>query len=158
MPDTATSLVDRCTARQLKQLLAFAAGPAQAAPDWLGEIGDRQRIESLLTGMCTSTEHSGAALLEAVCSPDTPLDVLVTVKNVAKRLVAAATGKPQRAAATLLYHLSVASALACHGQSISARDSADRLGLYEELAAELSDEELASVFDQAVERFASGRF
>jgi hypothetical protein len=157
MPDTVSSLVDRCTARQLKELLAFAASPAETAPEWLAEIGDRQRLESLLTEMCSGTDHSGIALLEAVCSPNTPVDVLVAVKDVAKRLAAAAQSKPQGAAATLLYHLSVASAFGHHGQNISAKNFVDRLALYEELATELSDEELASVFDQAVERLVLGR-
>jgi hypothetical protein len=46
-----------------------------------------------------------------------------------------AEAQPQKAAATLLYHLTAASALGCHGRIISSRDPAARLSLYQELAA-----------------------
>jgi len=72
--------------------------------------------------MCTGTEQSGGALLRAVCSPDTPMEARVAIKSVAKRLASAAAAPAQNAAATLLYHLSVASALGRHGQNIPSKD------------------------------------
>ena len=107
-------------------------------------------MEYLLTEMCAGTEQSGGALLQAVCSPDTPVEVLVEIKSVAKRLAVAAEAPAQNAAATLLYHLSVASALGRHGQNISSKDPAERLAFYKDLAAELSDDRLATIFEKAV--------
>jgi hypothetical protein len=78
------------------------------------------------------------------------VEVLVAIKSIAKRLAVAAEAHPQNAAATLLYHLSVASALGYHARNISSKDPAERLPLYKELAAELSDEELAAIFEKAI--------
>jgi hypothetical protein len=150
MSDTEISMLDHCTDRQLKELLALASTSVRATRNWLLEIGDSERLEHLLTEMCTGAEQSGDALLQAVCSPDTPVEALVAIKSVAKRLAVAAAAPAQNAAATLLYHLSVASALGNHGQNISSKDPAERLAFYKDLAAELSDGQLAAIFEKAV--------
>jgi hypothetical protein len=157
MSDTKISMLDHCTGRQLKELLALASTNARVTPNWLLEVGDAEQLQYLLTEMCSGTEHSGGALLEAVCSPDTTVEVLVAIKRIAKRLAVAAEAAPQNAAATLLYHLSVASALGYHQSHISSKDPAGRLALYEELAAELSDDELAAIFEKAVASLPSKR-
>ena len=157
MSDTEISMLDHCTDRQLKELLALASTNVRATRNWLLEIGDSERLEHLLTEMCTGTEQSGGALLEAVCSPDTTVEVLIAIKRIAKRLAVAAEAHPQSAAATLLYHLSVASALGYHKCNISSKDPAERLPLYKELAAELSDEELAAIFEKAIDSLPSAR-
>ncbi len=153
MSDTEISMLDHCTGRQLKELLALASTNVRATRNWLLEIGDSERLEHLLTEMCTGTEQSGGALLQAVCSADTPVEALVAIKSVAKRLAVAAEAPAQNAAATLLYHLSVASALGHHARNISSKTSAERLPLYKDLAAELSDDELAAIFEKAVGSF-----
>jgi len=150
MSDIDTSMLDHCTGRQLKELLALASTDARATRNWLLEIGDSERLESLLTEMCAGARQSATALLRAVCSPATPVEALVAIKSTAKRLAVAAKAAPQNAAATLLYHLSVASALAHHAQNISSKDPSERLSLYKDLAAELSDEQLAAIFETAV--------
>jgi hypothetical protein len=155
MPDARKTAVDDCSARQLKELLGLAAGRAGEPHDWMIELGDRERLERLLTEMCSGTGQSGVALVEAACSPDSSVEVLTAVKDVAKRLIQGAQDSPRRAAATFLYHLSVASALGYHGQTISTNVPADRLPLYEEFALELADERLAAVFERAVERLLS---
>ena len=144
------SMLDKCTGRQLKGLLALASSNVKETRHWLLEIGDSEQLECLLTEMCSDTEHSGGALLHAVCSPDTTLEALVAIKSVAKRLAVAAQAPAQNAAATFLYHLSVASALGNHGQNISSNEPAERLTLYKNLATELFDDSLASVFEKAV--------
>ena len=48
--------------------------------------------------------------------------------------------------------VSVASALLHYAQTISSKDPAERLSLYVELAAQLCDEELASIFEKAIGR------
>jgi hypothetical protein len=153
--DTEIALLHHCTGRQLKQLLALASTDSKVGRISLLEIGDLEQLELLLTGMCAGTGHSAGALLQAVCSPQTPLEVLISVKSTAKRLAIAAEASAQKAAATLLYHLSVASALGCYGQNISSKDAVERLHLYEELAAELADDNLAGVFEKAIIRLAS---
>jgi hypothetical protein len=85
------------------------------------------------------------------------VEVLVDIKSIAKRLAVAAEAPAQNAAATLLYHLSVASALAHHAQNISSRDPAERLPLYKDLAAELSDDQLAAIFEKAIASLPSAR-
>ena len=150
MSDTEISTLKRCTGRQLKELLALASTDATTTRNWLLEIGDLEQLEDLLTEMCTGTGQSAGALLQAVCSPETPVEVLVSVKSSAKRLVTAAEAPAQKAAATLLYHLSVASALWNHSRNISSKDLAERLPLYKDLAAHLADDELAAIFARAI--------
>ena len=92
---------------------------------------------------------------QAVCSPDTPVEALVAIKSVAKRLAVAAEAPTQDAAATLLYHLSVASAPGHHSQDISSKSLSERLPLYKDLAADLSDDQLAAIFEKGVARLPS---
>jgi len=146
-------MLDRCTGRQLKELLALASTDENTARNWLLEVGDMAQLDYLLTEMCADTGQSGGALLRAACSPDTPVDALLAIKSTAKRLAAAAEGPRQEAAATLLYHLTVAAALGRHAQNISSKAAVERLGLYKDLAAELSDDELAAIFEKAVGSF-----
>jgi hypothetical protein len=155
MSDIEISMLDRCTGRQLRELLALASTDEKTTRNWLLEVGDSEQLEYLLTEMCAGTGQSGGALVQAVCSPDTPVDALVAIKSTAKRLAVAAEGPRQEAAATLLYHLTVAAALGRHARNISSKDPAERLGLYKDLAAELSDDELAAVFEKAVANSAS---
>jgi len=156
MSDIEISILDHCTGGQLKELLALASTDERTARYWLVEVGDLEQLEYLLTEMCAGTEQSGQALLRSVCSPDTPADVLIGIKSTAKHLAFAANGPRQDAAATLLYHLTVAAALGHHGRNISSKDPAERLGLYQDLAEGLPDDELAAVFGRAVGRFSAG--
>jgi hypothetical protein len=153
--DTEIALLDHCTGRQLKQLLALASTELKVAKNSLLDIGDLEQLESLLTDMCAGTGHSAGALLQAVCSPQTSVEVLVSVKTTAKRLAVAARAPAQKAGATLLYHLSVASALGRYGRNISSKTPAERLSLYKELAAEFADDQLAAIFEKAVDRMTS---
>jgi hypothetical protein len=150
MPEVDISMLDHCTDRQLRDLLALASTDAQVTRNWLVEVGDSEQLESLLMEMCAGTGDSGGRLVQAVCSPDTSPAELVAIKSTAKRLAVAAHAPAQKAAATLLYHLAVASSQAHHGQNISSKDPAQRLPLYKDLAAELPDDELAAVFERAI--------
>jgi hypothetical protein len=150
MTDTDVSALNHCTGRQLKDLLALAHSEARATRDELLEAGDTEQLEHLLDEMCAGSGQSGAALLPAVLSLETSLEGLTAIKSTAKRLTVAAKDPRQNAAATLLYHLSIASALGRYGKNISSQDPAARLELYQDLAAELSDDELAAIFEKAV--------
>jgi len=150
MAGTEVSTLDRCSGRQLKELLALAATDTKAPRDWLLEVGDLETMNDLLTEMCAGTEQSGSALLQAVCSPQTSVEVLTGVKSTAKRLSVAAEAPAQKAAATLLYHLAVAAALGHHAQNISSKNPVERLSLYQDLALDLCDDKLAAVFEKAI--------
>jgi hypothetical protein len=150
MPDTEISMLDRCTDQQLKELLALASTDAKITRDWLLEIGDLEQLEYLLAEMSTGNGQSTDSLVQAVRSPQTPAETLIAIKSAAKRFAVAAQSPAQKAAATLLYHLSVAAALAHHGRNISSKDPIKRLPLYKDLAAELSDDELAAIFEKAI--------
>jgi hypothetical protein len=155
MADEKTTMIDSFSQCQLRDLLALGANLPETAAEWLVEVGDWERLEALLTEMCVGADQSGRALLETVSSPDATLDMLVAVKNIAKRLATKAKDKPEKAAATLLYHLSVASALGQYHQSISSRDPVDQLPLFARLAEELFDDKLARVFARAVAQIRS---
>jgi hypothetical protein len=66
MPDLESSMLDHCTDRQLKDLLALASTNVKATRDGLLQIGDSDQLEHLLTEMCTGTEQTGGALLVPV--------------------------------------------------------------------------------------------
>lgn len=156
MSDKDISPTYHLSAIQTKELLAIGSRPPETAETSLYDVGDCDRLEMLLTDMCSGTGQSGAALLEAVCSSDTDVNVLVTVKNLAKGLAAEAKDMPQKAAANLLYHLSVASAVGYHEQNISSMGLVERLPLYRELVSELSDEVLVAVFEKAISSASAG--
>jgi hypothetical protein len=153
MSDVDTSMLDHCSARQLNELLSLASNDTQITGNWLVEVGSAGQLEHLLTEICAGTGESGGKLVQAVCSPETPVETLIAIKSTAKRLAGAAKAPAQKAAATLLYHLSVAAALGYHGRNTSSKDPAHRLPLYTDLAAELSDDDLAAVFEKALVRF-----
>ena len=122
---------------------------------WLLEMGDIELLEHLLNEICSDPTRPARALLDAVCSLNTPVEILMATKSTAKRLAADAPGPAHKAATKTLYHLSVASALGRHGRNISSKNQAEYRALYESLAAKLSDEELAGVFKKAVIRLSS---
>jgi hypothetical protein len=150
MIDIEVSALEHCSGRQLKRLLKLAYRGEEVTRNLLLEVGDPKQLERLLDEIYTGTGQPARNLLQAVCSPDTPLDDLREIRSAAKRLVVAVRGPRPKAAATLLYHLAIACALGRYGQNISSKDPAERLELYKYLASELSDEELAAVFANAV--------
>jgi len=154
MSDTEISALDHCTDRQLKQLLTLAADGAKVGRNWLIEVGDSEQLECLLANLGWGADGS-AGLLQTICAPETPVEVVRAIKSSAKRLAVAAESPAQKAAATLLYHLSIASALAHHARNISSKHPARRLALYENLAAELPDDDLAAVFEKAAANLSS---
>jgi hypothetical protein len=157
MSEIDISMLEHLTAGQIKELLGLAATDVRVTPNWLIEIGDWEQMRYLLDAMCAGIGQSGLAVLEAVCCLETSVDALIAIKSIAKRLAASAGSAPEKAAATLLYHLSIASALGNHRLNISSKDPAERLSLYKELAAELSDEDLALIFEKAVAKASAAK-
>jgi hypothetical protein len=90
-----------------------------------------------------------------VITPDTPLAGLRTLKEMAKHRATQASEEAHRAAATLLYHATIAAALGRHGVNISSRPAASRWPLYEDLSAIFAAHPLGEVFRQAADRIAA---
>lgn len=146
------------SAVQTKDLLSIGSRATEPGQNWLFEVADFELMEMLLTDMRTGTIHSGAALMDAVCSPDTPVEALRAIKDLAKSLAKGTQAEDQQgAAATLLYHLAVASALGYHEENISSMDAAARLPVYREFVAEICDDSIGEVFEKALEELSDGR-
>ena len=141
---------------QTQRLLALASLPADQEQSWLIEAGDSDLLAMLLTEMCSESGHSGMALIEAICAPDTPIEVLRQVKDLAKKLAMEAKDQRRRGAAGLLYHLTMASALGYHQINLSSIGAAAPVHLYRELVEGISDDALVAVFEKALEGLPDG--
>lgn len=141
--------LDRVSPAQIKSLLDLATRSEANSP-LPTQAADAPGLRRLLAELCHGHGQSSDLVLDTVCDPETPLEVLRGVKELAKKLVSAATTDPQRHAATILYHAAIASAVAHHGTNISSRPLAARLDLYEHLAERLAEEPLGRVFLVAV--------
>ena len=155
MSDGSRSLIDQCTADQLKALLALARGPqppGQSPQPWAMRPAE---FAKRLAELCKVEAVSGELLLATLSAPGTSPAVLGRIKELAKRLLNKAPPDAHRAAATLLYHAAVAAALATHGVNISSRTSAARWPLYEDLSSIFADHPLGRIFRQAADRIAA---
>ncbi len=104
------------------------------------ETADREYLEELLAELCMGSGQTPGELLQATCSADTPIELLISVKTAAKRLARKARTAAQEAAALLLYHLAVAAAMANYGRNITSKNPAERLAVYQNLARDISDD------------------
>lgn len=152
MPSEDSAGPGQLSAKQTQRLLALAAIPADQEHSWLIEAGDSHLLAMLLTGMCSESGQSGMALIEAVCAPDTTIEVLRGVKDLAKKLAMDAKDQRRRGAAGLLYHLAMASAFGYHQINLSSIGAAAPVHLYRELVEGISDDALVTVFEKAIER------
>jgi len=148
----APTTIDRCSAAQLKTLLALAAGQTGAETSLPARVINYDALVRSLTEACEGAEGSGDVLLDTTCDAQTPLEPLQGIKELAKTLLADATTEAQGTAATCLYHLALAAAFVHHGVNISSRGLETRLGLYEDLATALGDTPPGKVFRDAVDR------
>jgi hypothetical protein len=152
MPNTRSTSIEHCTPEQLKALLALGrddSGPRNSLPT---QVTSRSELSRLLTELCEGTDGSGEALLATVSAKDTPLIALVGTKELAKTLVSKAPTELHRGAATVLYHLAVAAALALWGENISAVSPKSRVPLYEDLAIIYGRNELGRIFREAADK------
>ncbi len=152
MSGKTSTILDHCTPAQLKALLTLAAGPGEerTQPPWQGLTPED--LTRLLSDLLTSQAGSGGLLLATVLSSETPVEALSGVKDLAKKFVEAPKSKAHHAAATILYHVTVAAAFAWHGKNISSRPIHTRCALYEDLATAFPEHPLSRVFRKAVER------
>lgn len=152
MPNEASTTIDRCSKSQLKALLSLAAGSEGERVSLLGSLGTRAQVASVLSELLGQTEESSVVVLSTAAASGTPLAALQGTKELAKTLLENASTEAHRSAATFLYHLSIAAALARHGVNISTRSPDSRLALYEDLASAFAGDPLGQVFRDAVDR------
>jgi hypothetical protein len=152
MTETATISLDHLSSQRLKALLGLAVKPDRAGGSLPTAVAEPSEFERLLTELCRGRGESGDLLITTVCAEDTPLEVLMGIKELAKRLVAGARTESHSNAATLLYHAAVAAAVARHGANVSSLPLGERLSLCEDLAVALAGHPLGEVFRAAVER------
>jgi hypothetical protein len=155
MPKQTTLVVDKCTPEQLKELLKIAADKTTATAPLLKEVGNRRVLIAVLAQLSKDSEEAIEMLLQTACDAQAPLSAAQTTKELAKLLLDSAAIAKEKAAATFLYHLAVAAAIAFHGVNIASRSGKLRLPLYRELAAALGDDPLGEVFATAADKIAS---
>ena len=150
MPDTTSSL-DGCDSARLRDLLDLALEPDGAVSSLAAELGDARTLGRLLTELL-GDEATVEATVAGVVSPDTPVGMLRSIKELAQRRMESADPGNHRNAAAVLYHCAVAAGYAHHGMNLSSRPIESRLALYEDLAAVFSGHPLAVVLRAAVDR------
>ena len=91
-------------------------------------------------------------LLETAAAATTPVQELIRIKDQAKVLMKEALDAPQRDAARLLYHVTVAAAFVHHGAAISGRPMPKQLRLYERFAGAWAGHAFGRLFDEAAAR------
>ena len=152
MSKLSSTIIDECSLSQLKTLLALAMREPGVHSDLTAQAANRAELSRLLAELCRGEPDAGELLFTSVCEPETPVEALRGIKELAKGLVAEAKTDAQRNAATFLYHAATAAAFSRHGVEISSRSLSARSALYEDLAAVLAGDPLGQVFRQAFER------
>jgi hypothetical protein len=152
--DSAT--IDDCTREQLRALLTLAASGTDPQLSFLAGLRPHEELVRVLGELCQGTSETGETLLTALSACQTPLDALRGIKELAKTILPGSRTPLQRAAATLLYHASIAAAFARHGVAISAVSPSSRVALYEDLASALAGEALSEIFREAADRVIAG--
>jgi hypothetical protein len=91
-------------------------------------------------------------LLETAGTGTATVPELIRIKDQAKVLMKDAPDGPQRDAARLLYHLTVAAAFVQHGAAISGRPMSKQLRLYERFAEAWAGHAFGRLFAEAATR------
>ena len=146
--DPLSANIDGVSQAQLRRLLLLASGTSSRLADVDDAHDARQQIAVLLDrlGMAAAdplTEATGAAA---------SLEDLRRIKDLAKRLLSRAGTPSEQAAATLLYHVAVATAFGRDATEISSSPIAHRSLLYERLALVFADDAVGEAFHQAALR------
>ena len=118
----------------------------------------RAQVRALLVVATKSSRRSAqpfADLLDAAAKPTTAVAELVRIKDLAKRQLEGAPDHRQREAATLLYHLAVASAFVHHDAMISGRPMRKQRALYQQFAAAWEGRPIGQIFQDAAARVAA---
>jgi hypothetical protein len=93
-------------------------------------------------------------LLDRAAKETTSVQELTDLKEQAKRFIKDANDLRHREAATLLYHVAVASAFVHHGAAISGRPMGKQQSLYEQFASTWAGHPIGQLFRDAADRVA----
>jgi hypothetical protein len=127
----------------VKALLLVASEPRLQSM----ELSERHaEVERLLVDMGAATHGSSAGVLDTTMNPDTSIQELIRIKDLAKVLAKEADDSGHLEAARLLYHVSVASAFLRHGATISGRPGRKQRPLYNTLAEKWAGHPIGELF------------
>ncbi len=140
--------VDDVNARGLRRVLMLAFGSPSDSVD----IHDPDEAGRLVRDICTRQADAAHSLLEVAASPETPLEDLRFIKELAKRLLKGANSSREAEAVRLLFHVAVAAAVGRFNVDMSSRPTADRVLLYERLAIVFAGHRVGEVFRCAADR------
>lgn len=146
------AMIEHCSVAQLRALLMVAVEEPERKKPLAEGMPSRGDLERCLRGLDAENAETAAGLLSARDLEGIPLPRLRQLKDVAKKLRVRASEPAERRAATFLYHLAAAAAWTVHGVNISSRSAPARAELYERLAEELADDDLARLLSRAGRR------
>lgn len=147
--DPSTVDVSSMTATRMRALLLAALdSPTEGGTHVSGAAGASQ----MLAALGRRVGAPGEGLLEDAMAPTAAVPDLVRIKEAAKLLLTKAETRDDRAAATLLYSVAVAAALARYGIEISSSPAEEQRQRYESLATHHAGFALGELFRRAAER------
>jgi len=133
----------------VKTLLAVALA-ASPSPEADSTPNDRMaNAQHILSELGEKAHESCEGIFARLAAPGLPLSDLRKVKELSKRLLAVAESQAHRDAATLLYHLAVATALVHRGEHISGEPLEARKHIYSRLAELFSGDAIGEIFRRA---------
>jgi hypothetical protein len=152
MDATSTGVTEITGTRLRALLLAALESPAEDGTHSDGAAG----ASRILAALGRRVGAPGEGLLEDAMAPTTSVPNLVRIKEAAKVLLAKADRRDDRDAATLLYMVAAASALARYDIQISSRPADDQRERYESLATRHAGFALGDLFRRAADRMHKG--
>ena len=156
MPKRYKSDLDACKPVQLLSLLQLASKPEESATATRTGAAGSPQLGKKLRELCARSGHDGPELLARAGHPDSSVEQLREAMLTAQTLSAEAEDEEQWYAASFLYHLAVAAALARHRVNLSTRTPDSRIGIYEDFAASLLEDPLGEIFRGAADCLRSG--
>jgi len=145
--------LDECSVGQLRHLLELATLPVGGRKSLASAAVDPTAWRTHLNSLCQSEDQSGDILIEMICTPRTPVETLVSIKERAKRIHKKSKTEAERAASMILYHGAIAAAYAFHRRKVSSRSIRKLAPIFEDLAQALGTDDSGAVFRQAMKRY-----
>jgi hypothetical protein len=137
----------QCNNSQLRALLSFGKTTGTEADKELAEDPREVLADASIDGV------PAGELWRRVVADGTDIGMLSKIKTSAKLLHQRVTDTKQRDAATTLYHLALAAALARNGVSISNSPISDQVETFGRLAGKTGDPAADAIFYKAIARW-----
>jgi hypothetical protein len=152
MGDTPKIPLSNCSLTQMRALLGLAVGDDARRPSLPALATNLDDLRGRLARLSRDDTEPAELLLEMACAADASLDGLTAIKERAKLLLDRAATPEDRGAATILYHVAIASGFLHHGRNLSSRPIELYLPLYDDLAAALRSGPMEELFRGAFRR------